>query len=71
MTFDDGYVMGANDQLAYEQFDKDGDPVPGTNTKYVDVTGVKDGKFTFTRSFDEDTASVKLPSNVTMLPTRI
>lgn len=71
VTFDDGYVMGANDQLAYEQFDKDGDPVPGTNTKYVDVTGVKDGKFTFTRSFDEDTASVKLPSNVTMLPTRI
>lgn len=59
VTFDDGYVMGANDQLAYEQFDKDGDPVPGTNTKYVDVTGVKDGKFTFTRSFDEDTASVK------------
>ena len=59
VTFDDGYVMGANDQLAYEQFDKDGDPVPGTNTKYVDVTGVKDGKFTFTRSFDEDTASFK------------
>ena len=59
VAFDDGYVMGANDQLAYEQFDKDGDPVPGTNTKYVDVTGVKDGKFTFTRSFDEDTASVK------------
>lgn len=59
VTFDDGYVMGANDQLAYEQFDKDGDPVPGTNTKYVDVTDVKDGKFTFTRSFDEDTASVK------------
>lgn len=59
VTFDDGYVMGANDQLAYEQFDKDGDPVPGTNTKYVDVTGVKDGKFTFTRSFDEDTVSVK------------
>lgn len=59
VTFDDGYVMGVNDQLAYEQFDKDGDPVPGTNTKYVDVTGVKDGKFTFTRSFDEDTASVK------------
>lgn len=59
VTFDDGYVMGANDQLAYEQVDKDGDPVPGTNTKYVDVTGVKDGKFTFTRSFDEDTASVK------------
>lgn len=59
VTFDDGYIMGANDQLAYEQFDKDGDPVPGTNTKYIDVTGVKDGKFTFTRSFDEDTASVK------------
>lgn len=59
VTFDDGYVMGANDQLAYEQFDKDGDAVPGTNTQYVDITSVKDGKFTFTKSFDEDTASVK------------
>ena len=59
VTFDDDYVMGENDELAYQQYDKDGDAVPGTNTKYVDVTGVKDGKFTFTRSFDEDTASVK------------
>ncbi len=59
VTFDDEYVMGANDELAYQQFDKDGDPVPGTNTKYVDITSVKDGKFTFTKSFDEDTASVK------------
>lgn len=59
VTFDDDYVMGENDELAYQQYDKDGDAVPGTNTKYVDITSVKDGKFTFTKSFDEDTASVK------------
>lgn len=59
VTFDDDYVMGENDELAYQQYDKDGDAVPGTNTKYVDITSVKDGKFTFTESFDEDTASVK------------
>lgn len=59
VTFDDEYVMGENDELAYQQYDKDGDAVPGTNTKYVDITSVKDGKFTFTKSFDEDTASVK------------
>lgn len=59
VTFDDDYVMGENDELAYQQYDKDGDAVPGTNTQYVDITSVKDGKFTFTKSFDEDTASVK------------
>ena len=59
VTFDDDYVMGENDELAYQQYDKDGDAVPGTNTKYVDITSVKDGKFTFTESFDEDTASDK------------
>lgn len=59
VTFDDDYVMGENDELAYQQYDKDGDAVPGTNTKYVDIISVKDGKFTFTESFDEDTASVK------------
>ncbi len=59
VTFDDDYVMGENDELAYQQYDKDGDAVPGTNTKYVDITSVKDGKFTFTKSFDENTASVK------------
>lgn len=59
VTFDDDYVMGENDELAYQQYDKDGDAVPGTNTKYVDITSVKDGKFTFSESFDEDTASVK------------
>ena len=59
VTFDDDYVMGENDELAYQQYDKNGDAVPGTNTKYVDITSVKDGKFTFTESFDEDTASVK------------
>lgn len=59
VTFDDDYVMGENDELAYQQYDKDGDAVPGTNTQYVDITSVKDGKFTFTESFDEDTASVK------------
>ena len=59
VTFDDDYVMGENDELAYQQYDEDGDAVPGTNTKYVDITSVKDGKFTFTKSFDEDTASVK------------
>lgn len=59
VTFDDDYVMGENDELAYQQYNKDGDAVPGTNTKYVDITSVKDGKFTFTKSFDEDTASVK------------
>lgn len=59
VTFDDDYVMGENDELAYQQYDKDGDSVPGTNTQYVDITSVKDGKFTFTKSFDEDTASVK------------
>lgn len=59
VTFDDDYVMGENDELAYQQYDKDGDAVPGTNTKYVDITSAKDGKFTFTKSFDEDTASVK------------
>lgn len=59
VTFDDDYVMGENDELAYQQYDKDGDAVPGTNTKYVDITSVKDGKFTFTKSFDGDTASVK------------
>lgn len=59
VTFDDDYVMGENDELAYQQYDKDGDAVPDTNTKYVDITSVKDGKFTFTKSFDEDTASVK------------
>lgn len=59
VTFDDDYVMGENDELAYQQYDKDDDAVPGTNTKYVDITSVKDGKFTFTKSFDEDTASVK------------
>ena len=59
VTFDGDYVMGENDELAYQQYDKDGDAVPGTNTKYVDITSVKDGKFTFTESFDEDTASVK------------
>lgn len=59
VTFDDDYVMDENDELAYQQYDKDGDAVPGTNTKYVDITSVKDGKFTFTKSFDEDTASVK------------
>lgn len=59
VTFDDDYVMSENDELAYQQYDKDGDAVPGTNTKYVDITSVKDGKFTFTKSFDEDTASVK------------
>lgn len=59
VTFDDDYVMGENDELAYQQYDKDGDAVPGTNTKYVDITSVKDGKFMFTESFDEDTDSVK------------